>query len=113
MKIACVQSGVVFNDPGANAKVAVEKLEELAGRGIDLAVFPEAFLTGYCVDSFSDAQRIAIGPRDLIPIQAACDRLGILCIVGFAERQGDDVYNAAALIEPNREIRIYHKTHLP
>jgi len=60
MKVACVQSDVVFGDPSANASAAVRHLEKLKAQGVELAVFPEAFLTGYCVESAADAERIAI-----------------------------------------------------
>lgn len=113
MRIACAQLNVVFGDVAANVARAVAQLEELKAQGVDLAVFPEAFLTGYCVERLSDAQSIATEPRTLLPLREACDRLSITTIVGFAERSGESVYNSAALIEPHRELRIYRKVHLP
>ncbi len=113
MKIACVQANVTYGDPASNAAAAIAKLEALAIDGVDLAVFPEAFITGYCVDSAAEARRIAIDRSELEPIQQATDRLGIVVIIGFAERAGEHVTNSAALIEPHREVRIYRKSHLP
>lgn len=113
MRIACVQSDVSFGDVPSNVASVIARLEELKARGVDLALFPEACLTGYCVESFADAHRIAAGLDALDPIRKACDRLSISAVVGFAERSGDSVYNAAALIEPLAEPRIYRKTHLP
>jgi 5-aminopentanamidase len=113
MRIACAQLDVAFGDTARNIDVAISKLAELKQQGVDLVLFPEAFLTGYCVDSISEAQRIAIHPRQLMPITEACDRLSICAVVGFAEREGGEVYNAAALFEPGERPRIYRKTHLP
>ncbi|HVT13690.1 MAG TPA: carbon-nitrogen hydrolase family protein [Fimbriimonadaceae bacterium] len=113
MRIACVQANVVFNDPAANIVVLIRRLEALKRDGVDLALFPEAFLTGYCVDSLADARQIAIDRRVLIPIREACDKLGITTIVGFAERSGDNVFNAATLIEPGQDPQYYRKSHLP
>jgi|CXWL01.1.fsa_nt_gi predicted amidohydrolase len=115
MKIACFQSDVVFGDPEANANHAIECLHAAKADGVDLAVFPEAFLTGYCVDSFERASAISIEQNhtSLLALQATCDELDILCIVGFAERDGKFLHNSAALIEPNTEARYYRKTHLP
>lgn len=114
-RVACVQSNVLFGDPHANAKVAAAHLEALAAQGVKFAVFPEAFLTGYCVASHEAAQAIAIPAHheSIRHIQSAVDRLDMMAIVGFAERFGDALYNSAALLEPGREERIYRKVHLP
>jgi predicted amidohydrolase len=112
-----------------NAAKVVGHLERLKGEGVELAVFPEASLTGYCVECLEDAQAIAVAglaaraPEEfdrsihlgeaLREIDAACARLDMLAVVGFAEREGDAVYNSAALFEPGRPPRIYRKTHLP
>lgn len=113
MRIACVQSNVVFADVLANVAAAARRLEDLAAKSVDLAVFPEAFLTGYCVESTADAQRIATNRTALNPLREACDRLRISAILGFAERDGDAIHNSAALIEPNRPLQVYRKVHLP
>lgn len=115
MRVACVQSNVVYNDPASNAASAVARLGLLAAEGVDLVIFPECFLTGYCVDSLSDALQIAI-PLDhpsLKSIVDACVRLGVHCVVGYAGLEGEDVYNCACLIEPNGKVSEYRKTHLP
>lgn len=113
MRIACVQADVSFRDPQANLSKAVAKLEELAANSVDLAVFPEAYLTGYCVDSQSEADTLGIERDAIEPMQSACNRLGILAVVGFAERCGSHNFNGAALLEPGREPRFYRKVHLP
>lgn len=113
MRIACVQADVEFNDPEANIAVVLRHLDELADRGVELAVFPEAFLTGYCVGSRSDAERIAVPASTVRPIQEAVDRLGLLAVVGFAELGDRELYNSAALLEPGLEPRIFRKAHLP
>lgn len=115
MRIACVQANVFFGHPNWNAEAAESKLAELHTAGVDLAIFPEAFLTGYCVDSKEEAQALAI-PRDhsaLQRIHQASERLEIMAIAGFAEDEYGDLYNSAALFEPGVEPRYYRKTHLP
>ncbi len=121
MRLACGQAPVIFSDPTSNAKYAIEKLAVLADTGVDLAVFPEAFLTGYCARSVEEAQSMAIGPNDgsIENIQAVCDRLGIHCIVGFAANASDQpdlpdgLSNAIAIMTPNEPRKYYAKTHLP
>lgn len=125
MRIACVQADVVFNDPSANSRILIEKLSALKADGVEFAVFPEAFLTGYCVDGEAAAREIAIEAvanaqheivkmdPSLAAIQDACDRLEMGCVVGFAGFDGEGLYNGTALFEPGKLPRRYLKTHLP
>lgn len=115
MKVACVQANVVFGDPIANAQRVVRELERLGSAGVQLAVFPEAFLTGYCVDSQASAGCIAL-PRDagvFDELAQAVNLTSVTTILGFAETDGEFLYNTAALLEPGKEPRFYRKTHLP
>lgn len=113
IRIACVQSNVVFGDPSANTKKAIADLEFLKEQGVQLAVFPEAFLTGYCVECAEDARQIGIQASELEDLRRACDRLDMMAVVGFAEREGDTLFNSAALLEPDCPPRVYRKSHLP
>ncbi len=114
MKIACVQSNVVFGDVRENLRLAADRLGALSRQGVDMAVFPEAFLTGYCVDSRDAAQEIAI-PADLVSsLQPTVDTLGTTVVIGFIESGSDGViFNSVALLEPFRLMRTYRKVHLP
>lgn len=116
MKVACVQSDVVFGDPSANAAVACGHLDRLSADEVEIAVFPEAFLTGYCVEAFEQAKAIAI-PREhlsLESVQAMADQTGILTIIGFAEAGSDGLlYNTAAIFDPGKPAQFYRKVHLP
>ncbi len=113
MRVACVQANVAFADPASNIASAILRLEKLRLEGVELAVFPEAFLTGYCVDCMADAERIALPASAVSPLQEAADRIGISLVVGFAEAGAEAIYNSAALIEPGVATRFYRKCHLP
>ncbi|MCH8980184.1 MAG: carbon-nitrogen hydrolase family protein [Armatimonadetes bacterium] len=125
IRVACVQTDVAFNDPQTNASVAIAHLKALKEQGVDLAVLPEAFLTGYCVGSAEQALEIALplesdrlarirqAPEAVTRIGAACEDLGIHAVVGLIATDGVDVYNTALLFEPEGTIRRYFKTHLP
>ena len=124
-RIRCAQTEVAFNDPEANSAVAVGVLERASIDQVDLVLFPEAFLTGYCVASQDEAESIAIRcqcDRDfdvtdahgsLVQIQASCVRLGIHAVLGLAAKDDYGIFNAAVLIEPSGRMRRYIKTHLP
>lgn len=115
MRLACVQSNVTFGKPDWNAEAAEARLAQLALDKVELAVFPEAFLTGYCFESREAAESAAIAANHpaLDRMRQAVERHGILTIVGFAEAAGGTLYNSAALIEPGVETRFYRKSHLP
>ncbi len=115
MKVAAVQLAPRFADVAANVERVVETLEDLAGRGIEFAVFPEAMLTGYCFDSKEDALRVALdqeGP-EIQCLADTVDRTGCAALVGFAERDGDTLYNTAVILSPKKPPAFYRKTHLP
>ncbi len=115
MRVACAQSSVVFGQPVENANAAIAKLHLLKRQGVELAVFPEAYLTGYCVETAEAAREIAI-PRDqesLRLLESSANELGIIVIIGFAELNGNSVFNTAVLFEPGIAPRYYSKTHLP
>ena len=124
MRVACVQSDVVLGDPTDNASCAVQHLEALKEQGVDLAVFPEAFLTGYCVESFDAAESITLevtsegalvkeAPEPVIEIRDACVRLGMHVVVGLAGRNSSGLFNGAVLFQPDGNMHLYVKTHLP
>ncbi|MCU0316673.1 MAG: carbon-nitrogen hydrolase family protein [Fimbriimonadaceae bacterium] len=125
MKVACAQRDVAFGDPGSNTQVALADLRLAKEQGVDLVVFPECFLTGYCASSVEEAEAISIPchcDRDfdvtladvsLLSLQAACIDLGLHCVVGFAGRDDFGLYNGAVLMEPSGRMRRYLKAHLP
>ena len=115
MRLACCQLNVVFGNPAANSRNVVATLKHLKSKQVEFAVFPEAFLTGYCVENEGDAKKIAIERTDaaISLIKQAVELTGITTIVGFAENRNGILYNSAALIEKGEKDRFYSKTHLP
>lgn len=124
MKIASAQLNVEFNDVPANVQRALQTMNEVSAQGVELVVFPECFLTGYCAQSCEDAISFALdltdfeGTAESLPpqireLQATVDRLQIAIIVGAATRTGDQLFNSAFFLRPSESPAIYHKTHLP
>lgn len=115
MKIACVQIDIALGEKETNLAAIVERLGEAAGGGAQLVVFPECALTGYCFESREEA----LPPAESIPgaategLSAACEKHDVFAIVGMIERDGDDIYNACALVGLDGLIGKYRKVHLP
>jgi predicted amidohydrolase len=104
---------VELGNAKSNIARIVDRLGSSKAAGVDLAIFPEAAVTGYCVSSLEEAIRIAVSAEDLKTIHEATEGLDILAVVGFAETDGEKVWNSAVLYEPGQIPRIYRKTHLP
>lgn len=124
MRIASVQADVYFGDPAQNATHAVQKLQELKEHGVEFAIFPEAFLTGYVVDSEDaargialdttlDGDRIVQAAESIERITRACQELDMYAVVGFAGNDGRTLYNGALFASPTGEAHVYRKVHLP
>jgi predicted amidohydrolase len=113
--IALIQTDVEIGNPAANRERIIDRLREAAARAAQLIVFPECALTGYCFESLAEAAPFAEpldGPSAEV-IAAACQETGAHTIVGFIERDGASLFNAAMVIGPSGIIGSYRKVHLP
>lgn len=114
-KIAAVQMDVQLGDIRRNRNAICERLRTAATAGAKLIVFPECAVTGYCYGSKSEAADYAEplpGPTTDV-LAADCREFGVHSIVGLIERDGDRLFNAAALVGPGGLVAGYRKTHLP
>jgi predicted amidohydrolase len=99
--------------PGAVHTNVARLQEVVASRPeVDLAVFPELFLSGYDIRR---ARERAIEP-DGPELEAVCRTAGetsTAVVVGFVERDGDALYNSVALIdETGAPVGVYRKVAL-
>ncbi|MGB3316664.1 MAG: carbon-nitrogen hydrolase family protein [Albidovulum sp.] len=96
---------------GAFATIARE-LQTAAAAGADLAVFPELFLPGYNFDRVGALTEAKDGLWSARLGEMARDA-GCGLVAGYAERQGEDLYNAALAIGPDgRMLANYRKIQL-
>jgi predicted amidohydrolase len=90
-------------------------IRRAANEGAELVVFPECAVNGYRYDSreeaLGDAQTVPGPATDLLEGVAA--ETGVHVAVGIVERDGDRLYNCAALIGPDGFVTRYRKTHIP
>ena len=116
-QVAAVQSEPVFGEVEANLAALDAQLEPVFASGAppDLLVLPELCSTGY---SFRDRAE-ALGLAEAFPdgplgarMRAWSERTGGMVVAGFAEREGDAVYNAAAVFAAGAPLGTYRKLHL-
>ena len=115
MKVAAVQMDVKIFEKEHNLNRVLERLQTAARAGAKLAVFPECVLTGYCFTSIEEAWPLA----ETIPgpsaerLAEACKKLDCTAIVGMLERDGDRLFNSAAVVSPSGLVSGYRKLHMP
>lgn len=113
MKIALYQGP----SPEGAAEVAFGVITRMLGAaaaaGAHMAVFPEVFLPGYNRPGIADAAQPLGGPW-CVRLSAMAAAAGCGVTVGFAERDGAAVYNAAvaygadgALLAHYRKVQLY------
>ncbi len=115
MTLGLVQCHVARSHPEANASFATSQLAEFALQGVDLVVFPEAFLTGYAAESREEALALGIPPDDpsIRSLRSRAAELDIGVVVGWIENDGGTLRNVVELSTPDGGRYRYAKTHLP
>jgi len=91
-----------------------------ARRGADLILLPETALSGYSDDPnpVRDEKMHRLlaetvpGPATDV-VCAITKKYGIYAVFGMPERDGDSVYNAAAVCKPDGTAEAYRKIHIP
>jgi predicted amidohydrolase len=108
MDVACVQLAPRVGEYEANQAAVAEAI---ARAGADVVVVPELATSGYVFESLEEARGVA-RPADeaLAPwVEAA----GASIVAGgFAELDGDVLYNSAAIVDATGVLAVYRKLHL-
>ncbi len=110
MKVACVQ----FSPRHGRVQQNRERMAALWPADAQLVVFPELATTGYLHTSTQTLLPLAEQPNGPTAqfICEQCKKTGSLAVYGFAEREGERIYNSSALVGPDGLIGVYRKVHL-
>lgn len=96
----------------SNLERADEHLREAHRAGVELAVLPEMFNTGYgLLPDYAPYGEGVDGPT-LTHIRRRCREWGLCVAAGFVERAGRHLYDALAFITNTGETHIYRKRNL-
>lgn len=108
-RLAVVQMRVDGGDRDGNLRRAGERIAEAAGKGARVVLLPEALDLGWTHPSArTRAEPIPKG-APCAALQAAARGHGVFVCAGLVERDGDRVFNAAALIGPAGEVLLVHR----
>lgn len=81
-------------------------------QGIDLAVFPEAFLHGHSYERpLIERRAIALGDDTMQLLVEGLSRFRTRTVLGFFERRAMVVRNSAIVVGPGGLVGVYAKTH--
>src|SRR5262245_5627717 len=114
LTIALAQLNPVVGDLEGNAAKLRSARREAAGKGADLIVFPELFITGYPPEDLVRKPAFARAARSLIEgLAAETADAGPGVLVGSIWPQDGGLYNAAALLDGGKVAGVRFKVDLP
>lgn len=115
VRVACCQIEPAVGAKAVNLEKTAAWIERAAREGARIVVLPELASSGYVFESRAEAASLADayadGESTTLWARLAAD-LGVHIVAGFAERAGDTLYNAAAVIGPRGRTGLFRKVHL-
>ena len=133
-RVAIIQQAPVFLDRAATLSKAVSAVQEAAGAGARLIVFPEAFVPGYPawiwrlrpgpdmalterLHARLRAQAVDLSGDDLAPLREAAAQHGVTIVCGMQERDSEfsrsTLYNTVVVIGPDGVLLNRHRKVMP
>lgn len=114
MKVACIQMDMKFAEPYKNTARALHLIRQASENGIDVAVLPETWNTGFFPHEYLDKLADDNGKRTREAFGALAKELNINIVAGsVANRKADGIYNTAYVFNRSGEcLAEYDKTHL-
>lgn len=113
MKILSYQSESTFGDTEANLKTIEIVCQAAAVLDIDVAVFPELFLTGYNLGQKLHELAEAVDGPSHVRLHAIAKSSGVAIVTGYPERDATAIYNSAVAIDSNgKRVGHHRKVHL-
>lgn len=114
-KIAVSQMSSLPGELDHNIRAVCKAIRDAASARACVVIFPECALTGYMFETREETERAAVALDDprLLPIQQAVTQTGCHAVIGLLERDGDAVFNSAAVLAPSGQAGLYRKQHLP
>jgi predicted amidohydrolase len=91
----------------------LETLEKADSEQIDFLCFPEGFLTGYYAEKeLAEQTAIEVGNKDFQDALYQTAPFNLTFIIGFNEREGENIFDSAAVIEKGKLLGVQRKHYL-
>ena len=113
MRIALGQVNPTVGDLPGNVELLTAWASRATEADADVVVFPELAITGYPPEDLVLRERFVDDNLTALDALAAQTAGGCPIVVGFVDRTGAGIHNAAALVGDGKVIARYHKIKLP
>lgn len=117
MRVASVQFQHVPGNKAANLEIVKGFVQQAAGDGVELIVFPECCISGYwhlrnlSRDELLDLAEVVPDGEVIQQVLAWSRQFQISIGVGFVERAGERLFNSYAVVMPDGQIQCHRKLH--
>ena len=114
VRVAVLQTAAEPGEVAGNVDRLVALIDE-HGPNVDLVVAPELATTGYDLDVLAARGLELAEPADGVlgkRLQEVATRVAATLVVGFLERDGDELYDSLLMVSPAGPLGVYRKSHL-
>lgn len=112
VKVAVAQAHLQSGDVPANILKTINLIDKLSQIGAQVIVLPELANSGYV---YNDKQELinALENTDVLSLwQQKSKQYQNIIVAGFAQTEGEKVYNRSVIIDSGEILEIYTKVHL-
>jgi omega-amidase len=109
MKIALIQSSLIWENPIANRNHFEQKINAITEK-VDLIVLPEMFTTGFTMNPNNLAETMQ--GETILWLQSLAKSKNSAITGSLVIKENDNFYNRLVFVFPSGEIQLYDKRHL-
>jgi len=109
MKVAIIQSELIWENPTANRNYFDEKINAITEK-VDLIVLPEMFTTGFTMNSKTIAE--TMDGETILLIKSLAKAKNTAITGSLVIEENNNFYNRLVFVFPSGEIQFYDKRHL-
>ncbi|MBK0369795.1 amidohydrolase [Flavobacterium agrisoli] len=109
MKVALLQSSLIWENPTANRNLFEQKIKTLISE-VNLVVLPEMFTTGFTMNAKKMAEKM--NGETVLWMQKIAVQKKIAITGSLIIEENDNFYNRLLFVFPNGEWQYYDKRHL-
>ena len=111
IKVGICQINPKLGNFDFNYKKLLKNYNKAIDKGANLVVFPEMVTAGYPPQDLLFSKSFI--KKNLEVLDNFSKKVSSPCIVGFIDEKNGDIFNAAAVCENGKVVKVYHKILLP